>query len=407
MLNKTIGGVLLVTGTTVGAAMLALPVITGPAGFYPSLLLFIFYWALLSYSALLMLEVTLWMDKNTNLITMAKKTLGKWGEAASWGSYLFLLYALTTAYLTGSASILSDFVFSLFGLTMPGWFGPIPLLFVFGYFVFRGAGSVDRINRLLMIGLAVCYFILLGVLFPHIDGELLVHADYRFLLISNSVIVTSFGFHIIIPTLATYLERDAKRLCFVILVGSFIPLFVYALWNAIALGIIPLEGKSGLIEGYREGQNGVHLLTGILGTSVISMVARFFSFFAIITSFLGVSLSLSDFLSDGFKIEKKGSGKVFLSLMTFAPPLVIMWTNPRAFLTALEWAGAFGVVVLLVFLPALMVYRGRFHKMYTGSFKAPGGKASLIAVMVISLLIIALEVCNKLGLFDWVLQTSI
>lgn len=391
------GGVLLVSGTTIGAGMLALPVITGAAGFYPSLILFVFYWALLTYSAFLLLEVTLWMEKSTNLITMARKTLGKWGEAASWGSYLFLLYALTTAYLAGSASIFSDFAASLFGVNIPAWFGPIPLLIAFGTFVIRGTHSVDRVNRVLMFLLSCCYVILLSVLMPHIDSTLLNHVDYRFLLISNSVIATSFGFHIIIPTLSNYLQRDVAKLSTVLLIGSIIPLIVYILWNAVALGIIPLEGQHGLLQGYQEGANGVHLLTGIIQTGTISTIARLFSFFAIITSFLGVSLSLSDFLADGFNIEKKGKGTFMLIAMTFLPPLVIMWINPRAFLTALEWAGAFGVVILLVFMPALMVYKGRYDKNFQGTYSAPGGKVALVITMAIAALIVGLETINKLG----------
>lgn len=403
-MNKTIGGILLVTGTTIGAAMLALPVITGPAGFYPSLFLFVFYWALLTYSAFLLLEVTLWMEINTNIISMAKETLGRFGEACAWISYLFLLYALTTAYLSGGASIFSDFVFSLTGYLMPEWLLPVPLLIVFGYFVHRGAHSVDRINRLLMFGLACTYCIIMVVLFPHIDKKLLDHADYRYLVISSSVIVTSFGFHIIIPTLSHYLQRDVKKLRTVLLIGSVIPLLVYIVWNAVALGIIPLAGKYGIFEGYHEGRNGIHLLTGVLGSSTISTIARFFSFFAIITSFLGVSLSMTDFLSDGLKIEKKGRGELLLSFITFFPPLIIMWFNPRAFLTALEWAGAFGVIILLVFLPALMVYKGRYSKNFKGSYQAPGGKGTLIFVMVLAFINVLLEILNKLGLAEVIIK---
>jgi len=394
-MNKTIGGILLVSGTTIGAAMLALPVTTGASGFYPSLLLFIFYWALLTYSAFLLLEVTLWMEKSTNLISMANKTLGKWGEGVSWISYLFLLYALTTAYLTGSSSIFSDFVLSFTGFQLPYWFGPIPLLLAFGYFVFKGAHSVDKINRLFMLALAVCYCILIAWLMPHIDTALLNHVDYRYLLVSNAVIATSFGFQIIIPTLVNYLERDVAKLRLVLIIGSTIPLFVYILWNAVALGIIPLQGEYGIIQGYQEGANGIHLLTGILGPSLISTIARFFSFFAIITSFLGVSLSLSDFLSDGLKIENKGKGKLFLMALTFVPPLVIMWINPRAFLTALEWAGVFGVVVLLVLMPAIMVYKGRYSKNFKGAYTAPGGKGTILFVIFLCFIIIGLEIFNR------------
>ena len=41
MNTKIIGGTLLVAGTAIGAGMLALPVLTGMAGFVPSLFLFL------------------------------------------------------------------------------------------------------------------------------------------------------------------------------------------------------------------------------------------------------------------------------------------------------------------------------------------------------------------------------
>ena len=88
-MGKIIGGVLLVAGTTIGAGMLALPVVTGLAGFYPSVALFLAYWLFLTFTAFLMLEVSLWLPPQANLISMARHTLGRWGEAVSWALYSF------------------------------------------------------------------------------------------------------------------------------------------------------------------------------------------------------------------------------------------------------------------------------------------------------------------------------
>ncbi len=79
--SKLAGGILLVSGTTIGAGMLALPVVTGMAGLLPTLLLFLVFWIFMTYTALLMLEVNLWMKDHSNMITMAKETLGKWGKS--------------------------------------------------------------------------------------------------------------------------------------------------------------------------------------------------------------------------------------------------------------------------------------------------------------------------------------
>lgn len=398
--SALIGGILLVSGTTIGAGMLALPVITGFAGFLPSVLLLIAFWIYMTYTAFLMLEANLWMDKETNLITMAKRTLGRGGELLSWLTFLFLLYSLTTAYIAGSGSIVIDVVEASTGYVMPAWASSLPLLLIFGFFVFQGTRSVDLVNRILMSGLVIAYAAMVIFLSPHVDAAKLQHTYWRDILIAVSVVATSFGFHIIIPSLTTYMHHDVKKLKQAILTGSLIPLLVYIIWEFLALGIIPLEGPHSIKEGYALGSNGATLMSDLLGHSTLATIARFFSFFAIVTSFLGVSMSLLDFLADGLKIKKTPQGRFGLYLLTFVPPLLITLYDPRAFLSALEYAGAFGVVTLLGLLPALMVWSGRYIKKYTSSYETPGGKAGLVVIIVISVAVILLEIANKSGLLE-------
>lgn len=392
--NRLVGGILLVAGTTIGAGMLALPVITGFAGFIPSFLLLLAFWVYMTFTAFLLLEVTLSMEDNVNMMTMAKRILGRGGEVVSWVTYLFLLYSLTTAYIAGSGPIIADFVYGATGYAMPSWANVLPLLGIFGFFVYMGTKSVDYINRLLMIGLVIAYGAMVIFLSPHVKPDLLAQSNWKYLYIAVSVVATSFGFHIIIPSLTAYMNRDKKLLIKAILIGSIIPLIVYLVWELLTLGIIPL---SSVKTGYLEGANGAHLLSGILGSSSLAMIARLFSFFAIVTSFLGVSLSLSDFLADGFKIKKTRAGRAILYILTFLPPLIFTLTDPRAFLSALEYAGAFGVVILLGLLPALMAWRGRYYQNYHSTLKVPGGKIALLLAMAFSISVILLEIASKAG----------
>lgn len=402
--NRLLGGILLVSGTTIGAGMLALPVVTGLAGLLPTLLLFIIYWCYMTFTALLLLEVNLWMGSNVNLITMAKRTLGRWGEIVSWVTYLFLLYLLTSAYLAGGGPILNEFMHTLTGIVLPPWAGPLPLFVLFGIFVYKGTKSVDYVNRYLMTGLVVAYVAMVVLLLPEVEIDLLRHIKWEASLLGVSLIATSFGFHIIIPTLTTYLNQDRKLLQKAILIGSLIPLLVYITWEIITLGIIPIEGPNGILHGYETGTNGVHLLSAILGDTWISLIAQFFSFFAIVTSFLGVTLSLSDFLADGLHIKKTSRGRALRFILTFLPPLVFIYTYPRAFLSALEFAGAFGVVILLGLLPTLMAWSGRYRKEYDSEFRVPGGKLSLIASGLFSIIIIAIEIVNKSGFLQQIIK---
>ena len=391
------GGILLVAGTTIGAAMLALPVVTGFAGFWPSILFFVFYWIYMTFTALLLLEVNLWMGEHTNLTTMAKKTLGKTWQFLSWIIYLFLLYALTTAYIAGGGQIFLEFFEGITGKTFSHWFGALPLLLVFGFFVYQGARSVDYVNRFLMITLAITFGLIVVILSPHTERNLLGYYDLSALWIGVSIVSTSFGFHIIIPTLNDYLQRDVALIRKVIWIGGAIPLVVYCIWEFLTLGIIPLEGPNGLAGGFAKGLDGATLLSMNLGNSRLGLFTQFFSLLAIITSFLGVSLSLRDFLADGLKIHKNRKGKLILYLLTFVPPFLITLFDHRAFINALEYAGAFGVVTLLGLFPALMVWRGRYVQNRIGPYRTPGGKVLLSIIIFISVSVITLEIINKVG----------
>ncbi|TXI39797.1 MAG: tyrosine transporter [Nitrosomonas sp.] len=399
--SKTTGGILLVAGTAIGAGMLALPVSTGLAGFLPAQILFVLCWLFMTYTAFLILEVNLWMRDGANMITMAKRTLGPIGRFFAWGSYLFLLYSLLTAYIAVSGSLTQEFIKAIFGIEIPASLEPIPLLIIFSYFVSRGVHAADHFNRWLMIGMAIAYAVLMVLLAPHIDIVKLNHYDWKYTVVGVSVVATAFGFHIIIPTLTTYLQRDVSKLRRVLFIGSAVPLVIYTIWQLLALGIIPDDA---LREGYLQGTNSAVLVAGYLDNPFVQIITRFFAFTAVVTSFLVVSLSLWDCLADGFKVSKNERGRLLLYVLTFMPPLCFALTNPRAFLSALEYAGAFGVVILLCLLPALMVWWGRYRlKLGAGvqeQYQVVGGKIALVAVILISLTVIAIEVLIKIGIIE-------
>lgn len=393
MKSKELGGILLVAGTAVGAGMLALPVGTGFSGFFPSSCLLIAVWFFMTYTAFLMLEVALWDKKPFgNMLSMSQMTLGKWGRAACWAAYLFLLYALNTAYLAGGAPLMNGFLEQFIGVEIPDALESIPILLIFGTFVYKGVKTVDPINRFLMIPFTLSYVAMVVFLMPEIDLTLLKRGNFREIFFGASLAVTAFGYHIIIPTLVRFLDRDVLKLKRVLLIGSIIPLVVYLLWQALVLGIVPLEGKVSIASGYAEGESGAYLVGTYLENSSLHALAPIFSFFAIVTSFLGVSMALSDFLADGLNIQRTLKGNLSLLALTFLPPLVIVTIDPTIFILALEFAGAFGVVFLLGLLPILMVWRGREKFSREGDYKAPFGKAGLLVAFIVFSLVMVFEI---------------
>src|ERR1700722_9255778 len=100
--GSLIGGMLLIGGSCIGAGMLGLPILTGLAGFFPSLVMFFAAWAFMTLTGLLLVEVNGWFSERVNLVTMFGYSLGRIGKALSWILYLFLFYALLVAYVSGS-----------------------------------------------------------------------------------------------------------------------------------------------------------------------------------------------------------------------------------------------------------------------------------------------------------------
>lgn len=390
--NRFLGGVLLIAGTTIGAGMLAMPIVTGFAGFFPSLLVLGSCWLFMLITGFLFLEVNLAMEGEVNLITMAQRTLGKWGKILSWGVYLLLLYSLTAAYIAGSAPIFLESLQFFFGLSIPSWAGPLPLLLFFGLFVYLGTLATDYINRLLMMGLLLGYVLLIMLVPSHIQWNLFTHIDYPAMLLAFPVVITSFGYHIIIPTLTTYMAHDKKKLRLAVLIGSLIPLIFYLLWEFLVLGSVPLTGSVSLAAAAKNGVSATFPLRHILTSPWIGLGAQMFSFFAVVTSFMGVSLSLSDFLTDGLRIKKTGFGRLLACLMTFTPPLLFVYSYPRGFLIALQYAGIC-VAILLGILPALMSWHLPNHPF----FKSIKGRALLIGVMLFATAIIILDIAEETG----------
>jgi len=393
--NKTFGSILLVGGTSIGAGMLALPLTTGAGGFFPSSILFFISFAFMLLSLFFLLEATLMSEKvSANLITICRERLGPFGEFVAWVSFLMLLYSVAAAYLSGGGSLIADVLSSSLDTNIPPNLGIFIFLAVFGFIVVFETKAVDAINRICMVGLILSFVFLLIFVTPHVEISHYSGGKPKYLLAAVPVVILSFTSHIIVPSLRNYLGGDVKKLKRALLYGSLIPLVFYLVWEFLIIGMLPLAGKYGL-ESIGGAPHPVAVLTdalnAILGVPWIAVVVGLFSFFALVTSFFGVALSLYDFLADGFKIKKTIKGKATLLVLMFTPPLLFALFFPGGFVLALGYAGVF-VAVLYGLLPALMVWRGRYIEKKPERFKVFGGKVTLLIMFIGSIGIIFFQI---------------
>jgi len=388
-INSYTGGILLIAGTCIGAGMLALPITLASSGFWLSSVWLILCWVATCLTGLYVLEANLGLQEKSNFVSMAKSTLGRWGEIVAWITYLLLLYSLMAAYLSAGGDIIAKGLHTITKIHMQDWLDPLPWVVIVALVVYLGARFVDGLNRILMTGLIISYIVMVLDAIPDINMSLINTGEVGYLLPALPILATSFGYHVIIPSIRTYMHSDVNHLPRVIIFGSLLPLVIYIAWNAVVFGTIPTEGSHGLLAIYQSGHPASELTNTMsitLDHPALVTITEFFIFFTIASSFLGISFAFFDFLRDGFKVHHVRFGKPLVVLFAFVPPFLYTTFFPQGFMLALSYAGIF-VAILHGFLPALMVWSARKNKM-TGSYRAPGGHVGLVVILLLSLLVI-------------------
>jgi len=382
-------GILLISGTCMGAGMLAIPLFTGFAGFFPAIGINILCWLFMMATGLLFLEVTLWMPDGSNVLSMSRHFLGPVGQWFGGLFFLFLYYCLMVSYLAGGAPLFLGVFQKGLGLGLGDLEGFILYVFLFFLIVALGAHLVDRVNALLMAGLAISYILLIGVGADDVDPSNLIHKNWTQALFAAPVLFGAYGYHNIIPSVSTYLKRHRRKLRLAIIWGTTIPFIVYTLWQWVVIGSVPLEK---LEEGARLGIPASQIYASVTGNIWTANFALFFGFFAIVTSLLGVSLSMVDFLADGWMIENRtGWRRYLLTLLVFVPPALFAFYNPGVFAKAISVAGGIGEAFLNGILPIAMVWVGRYHMKLEGRPLLSGGRGLLILLALFTLVIFGVE----------------
>ncbi len=244
------------------------------------------------------------------------------------------------------------------------------------------------------MGMVIAYFAMVSMGIGSVRPELLMRVNTSGLVWVLPLMLTTFSFQMIVPSLALYLQHDAKSLKNAIILGTTVPACVYALWLVIILGIVPNEGPGGLAESLKLGVAATESIKAFTRSSSLSIFAEYFAFFAIVTSYFGIGLGLYDFLADLTKIRKKGWGKAFLSLLVILPTLYFAVIYPNAFLVALDVTGGLGDTLLNGVIPVLMVWIGRYVIGYEGTFRLFGGKPLLGMLFTSALLIFIVQIAK-------------
>ena len=405
----------LVSGTAVGAGILALPAATWDSGILPSTVILVGVWLYMVTSGLLVAEVSLRAmhrlgRPGTGLLAATTLNLGKRGALVAGAIYVFLHYAMLVAYLSRGGDILltalveplqrSTASLAMFAELPASALGAGLFAILFGSILYFGSESlVNKLNSLFALVVFVSFGVLLTLALVDVKPEQLLYQNWAATTAAVPIMFVALVYHHVVPVVATQLEGDTQKIRQAIVVGSAIPLVMLLVWNAAMLGSVGSEivqhaGNDMVfdpLEMLRHGRSG-----GWLGATV-----SIFSEFAIATSFVGMLYGLLNFFGDLFRLQaSETSNQLWLYALVLLPPIVLAAFNSSIFLTALDYAGAFGISVLFGLLPAIIVWKQRYHhpQPLNRFLLVPGGKTTLAATIAIAAAVVSEQVLAKTGL---------
>ncbi|MGL4193739.1 MAG: tyrosine transporter TyrP, partial [Edwardsiella piscicida] len=368
--------------------------------FSTTLVMLIALWALMCYTALLMVEVYQHAPADEGLGTLARRYLGRPGQWLAGISMLFLMYALTAAYISGAGELLAASLGQWLSLSVSPTLGVLLFTLVGGTIVSVGTHSVDLFNRLLFSAKIVLLVVMLALMMPHIQRTNLLSLPLEkgLALSAIPVIFTSFGFHGSVPSIVSYMKGDMRRLRLIFITGSAIPLLAYIFWQLATLGAISNHTFLGLLATH-AGLNGLlQAVRAVVATPHVELAVHLFADLALATSFLGVSLGLFDYLGDLFQRRRSASGRLQTGMLTFIPPLAFALFYPQGFVMALGYA-AIALAVLALLLPALLVWQTRRrHGGLPNGYRVAGGRPLLWLVLLCGVAVIAIQLSIAAGL---------
>ena len=398
-----LGGSVIVGGTAIGAGMFALPVSTSGMWFGYSLLMMIAVWYCMYSAGLYLLEANLRFPLGASFDSMAQKTFGKSGRIINNIAVGFVLYIITYAYVSGGSSIVSVTLASSTGISVSQPVASLIFAVVLSAIVMLGAKAVDRMS-VILVGAMVLMFVSFSTgIISNVDSANLFPAlpfteAMPFSFSALVIITVSFGFQNAVPSLTKYMHKDHRSIKKSILFGSLLALAFYSAWLLGIFGNLSREQFPAIIA---DGGNVGTLVSALQGTGLslnIATALQLFSNMALATSFLGVTLSLYDYISDmcGFSSDFMGRAKT--AALTFLPPTLLGIALPDGFISAIGYAGL-GLITFCVVSPVIMAIRGRTtENEKTDVYRVPGGKVRLYFTLGFGLFALGLAILDAFAL---------
>lgn len=335
-------------GMIVGVGFFGIPYAMSQAGFLTGF----FYLVLLTGAVLsvhlLYGEIILRTNGEHRLVGYAEKYLGGRGKKLTSAVIIFEFYGALLAYIIAGGQFLNIIFGKVFGGSFNTFINGFSFasdafwslaFFIFGslliLFGLRAIAFSEFFMTVFLLALAAL-FILRGL--PLIKMENLAGLNLGSLFLPYGVILFSLTGGAAIPEIRQILRGEEKKLKKIIVLGTLIPAFVYALF---ALSVVGVSGAA-------TTKNAISGLAVYFGEQVL-VLGAVFGFLAVITSYLMLGLNLRKV----FQYDHKLPGFLSWFLACFVP-LFGYFLGLRDFLVVIGLVGAVaggleGLITILIY----------------------------------------------------------
>jgi amino acid permease len=207
----------------------------------------------------------------------------------------------------------------------------------------------------------------------------------------------ALGYQQVMPKVTSMLEGDKDKIITSVITGTAFPFVLFLLWNAITLGNAMSE--SGLLV---AGVDPVALLQsqgGLLG-GLVSV----FSTLVVAGTLFNFSGLFVDNVEDTAQI-RIGRWRPALFAGSLVPAALISASDAVNVCKLLDYAGAFSISILFLFLPSIMIWKERYgddNSPLTVKPMVPFGKLSLSSLWKVAATLFIEQGAEKLGLIEFI-----
>jgi len=358
--------VITLTGTVIGAGFLGIPYVVARSGFLIGLAWMAIIAIVMMLINLILGEIVLSSKNVHQLPGYASKYLGKKTKIYILAASMISIYSALIAYIIGVSESLSFIVLgNSHYIIIAGIVFWISMIFV----TYKGLRGFIKVEPLGVIGIIIVAILFALMNFSEINFSNFIGYNPQYLFFPFGVILFSFLGIFSIPEMRRVLKDDKKVMRKAIVVGCLIPLVVYVIFAGIVLGLY-----SDVPE---------------VATIAFGRIGALLGIFAMLTSYLALSLALQDTYKFDFGISSRKAWALtaFVPIISF---LLIIYFNITGFIGVLGIGGAIAGGLLAI---SMLLIHERIVEYKIGRERIPEYKINLpllIKIVFITMFVIGI-----------------